>query len=180
MNEELKTSFSPVQSEMYQLLLCAFCYQEKVKNIGDRLQTSSRRFLLEEMTALRHLSNGIILHLCNLDDDSSVWSLRKLKDKLEGVRETAQAAQRGGKLLKQYRAKINNFKVKHRNGFIAHRNGEEYPNPFALPDYRQEFQELIQLALSTLECFWGSEMDFRFKLGSTDPEIVFKTELGLT
>jgi hypothetical protein len=180
MNEELKSHFSPVQSEMYQLLLCAFCYQEKVQNLEERLRTSSRRFLLEELTALRHLSNGIILHLCNLDDDSSDWSLRSITKKLGKLSEAAQAAKEGGDLLKKYRAKINTFKTKYRNEFIAHRNGTEYPDPFSLPDYRNEFQELIQLALSALERLWGGDIDFGFKLGSQDPEIVFKTELGLT
>lgn len=180
MNEELKRHFSPVQSEMYQLLLCAFCYQEKVNNIEDRLRTSSRRFLLEEVIALRHLSNGIILHLCNLDDESSDWSLRSISKKLGKLSETARVAKEGSDILRTYRANINSFKTKHRNEFIAHRNGTEYPDLFQLPDYRREFQELIQLALSALECFWGSNMDFGFSLGSNDPKIVFKIELGLT
>lgn len=180
MNDELKCHFSPVQDEMYQLLLCAFCYNEKLENLADRLLSSSRRFLLEEMTALRHLSNGIILYMCNLDDDCSDWSLRAITKQLGKLSETAQAAKRGGDLLKKYRANLNTFKTKHRNEFIAHRNGTEYPNPFQLPDYRGEFRELIQLALATLECLWGGSMDFGFKLGSQDLAIVFKTELDLT
>jgi hypothetical protein len=38
---------------------------------------------------------------------------------------------------------------------------------------------LIQLALSTLECLWGANIAFEFDLGSRDPRIDFKVELGL-
>jgi hypothetical protein len=71
MDEKLKAQFSPVKSEMYQLLLSAYCYERKFENLENRLKSESREFLLEEVTSLRHLSNGMILHICNLDDESS-------------------------------------------------------------------------------------------------------------
>jgi AbiU2 len=179
MNEINKRTFAPVKSEMYQLLLCAFCYEQKLKNLGERLKKESRAFLLEEMTALRYLSNGIVLHLCNLDDDVSNWSLRSLRKavaKLPGTQETVTTS---NELLKQYRSALNKLKTKHRNEFIAHRNADEYPDPFELPDYRTSFKDLIQLALLTLECLWGAKIEFGFHLGSRDRTIDFKAELGL-
>jgi hypothetical protein len=72
------------------------------------------------------------------------------------------------------------FKTKHRNQFIAHRNGEDYPDPFDLPDYRTDFREIIQIALSALQCIWGSStMEFGFHLGSRDRTLDFKKELGV-
>jgi hypothetical protein len=180
MDEIDKATFDPVKSEMYQLLLCAFCYNQKLRNLGERLQKESRSFLLEEMTALRHLSNGIILHLCNLDDDGSNWSLRSLRRAVAKQPGTQDTVARSNELLKRYRSALNKLKTTHRNEFIAHRNTDEYPNQFELPDYRTDFKYLLQIALSALECLWGAKIDFGFHLGSRDPTIDFKTELGLT
>lgn len=175
-----KETFYPVKSEMYQLLLCAFAYERKLKNLGERLPLESRAFLLEETTALRHLSNGIILHLCNLDDESSRWSLRSLRKAVAKLSGTQNTIARCNELLKEYRTELNRLKTKHRNQFIAHRNLDEYPDPFALPDYQRNFHQLTQLALSTLECLWGANINFGFRLGSQDPTLDFKVELGLS
>lgn len=174
-----KETFAPVKSEMYQLLLCAFCYDQKLKLLGERLPKESRSFLLEEMTALRHLSNGIVLHLCNLDDENSNWSLRNLRKTVAKLSGNQDTIAKSNELLKKYRIALNQLKTKHRNQFIAHRNLVEYPNQFELPEYRKDFHHLIQLALSTLECLWGANIAFEFHLGSRDPRIDFKVELGL-
>ncbi|HDR9093072.1 hypothetical protein QZM46_16305 [Burkholderia vietnamiensis] len=177
MNEDEREKYSPVKDEMYHLLLCAYCYVRKLDNLENRLRSESREFLLEEITALRHLSNGIILHLCNLDDDSSKWSMRSLRKDLEKT-STFKNSRKASDLLGDYRNSLQKFKTKHRNLFIAHRNGEHYPDPFSLPDYRTEFKELIGAALSTLECLWGAELKFGFNLGSRDPTINFREVLG--
>ncbi|MBG7622088.1 hypothetical protein I5R65_21660 [Herbaspirillum sp. AP02] len=180
MDEQLKRKFSPVKDEMYQLLLSAYCYKRKVEHLSERLKSESREFLLEEATALRHLSNGMILHICNLDDDSSAWSMRAMTKDLGKTKQFAERARDCSDILKKYRAQINGFKTKYRNQFIAHRNGEDYPNPFNLPDYRTEFREIIQTGLSALEQIWGNPLEFGFDLGSREPTIDFKKELGVT
>ncbi|WP_287880933.1 hypothetical protein [Aquitalea sp.] len=179
MDERLKALFTPVKSEMYQLLLAAYCYEKKLDNLGERLKSEPRAFLLEEITSLRHLSNGMILHICNLDDESSAWSIRAMTKSMGKMKEYAKRTKECSDLLKRYRAQINEFKTKYRNQFIAHRNGEYYPEPFDLPDYRTEFREIIQTALSALQCIWGSTLEFGFHLGSSDPTIDFKKELGI-
>jgi hypothetical protein len=95
------------------------------------------------------------------------------------TKQYAQRAKECSDILKTYRAQINGFKTKHRNQFIAHRNGEDYPDPFNLPDYRTEFREIIQTGLSALERIWGNTLEFGFQLGSMDPTIDFKKELGV-
>jgi hypothetical protein len=115
MDEELKAQFSPVKSEMYQLLLSAYCYERKFKNLENRLKTESREFLLEEVTSLRHLSNGLILHICNLDDESSAWSLRSMTKLMGKSKEYAERTKKCAGILRKYRAQINSFKTKHRN-----------------------------------------------------------------
>lgn len=179
MDEKMKVRFSPVKSEMYQLLLTTYCYERKLGSLGDRLKNESREFLLEEVTALRHLSNGIILHICNLEDDRSDWSMRAMTKTMGKIKDYAHRTKECTDILKRYRAQINEFKTKHRNQFIAHRSGENYPDPFDLPDYRTEFREIIQTALSALQCIWGGSMDFGFHLGSRDRTIDFKKELGV-
>jgi hypothetical protein len=179
MNEKLKRISKPVTDEIYQLLLTAYCYNRKIKLLGERLQEESRDFLLEELTALRHLSNGIILHLCTLDDESS-WSLRSLRKELAKSTEFKDKVERSNELLKTYRTNLNTFKTKHRNDFIAHRNIESYPDPFQLPDYRKEFKDLIELAVLTLDYMSGEVRSYGFNLGSRDPTIDFKEELGLS
>jgi len=180
MEEKLKSQFAPVKSEMYQLLLSAYCYERKFDHLEGRLKTESREFLLEEVTSLRHLSNGMILHICNLDDDdSSVGSIRAMTKSMGKMKEYNERTNVCKETLKSYRTQINNFKTKYRNQFIAHRNGEDYPDPFDLPDYRNEFKEIIQTALSALQCMWGTTLKFGFRLGSRDATIDFKEELGV-
>lgn len=180
MNEDTKKKFEPVKDEMYQLLLTAYCYNQKFTQLPDRAPSKSRGFLLEELISLRHLANGIILHLCNLDDENSKWSLRGLYKDLARSKDGQQhSAEKATKLLKEFRANLNRFKTKHRNAFIAHRNSEDHPNPFDLPDYRIELKELIGEAVLVFEALWGSEVSFGFDLGSLDPSLEFKKELGL-
>ena len=179
MDEKLKTQFAPVKSEMYQLLLSAYCYERKFEGLTERLKNESREFLLEEVTSLRHLSNGMILHICNLDDDRSDWSMRSITKSMGKIGEYASRTKECTDLLKRYRAQINDFKMRHRNQFIAHRNCEDYPDPFDLPDYRIEFREIIQTGLSALQCMWGSTLEFGFRLGSRDLTLDFKNALGL-
>lgn len=95
------------------------------------------------------------------------------------TKEYAKRTKECADILKIYRARINDFKTKHRNQFIAHRNDKGYPDPFDLPDYRTEFREIIQLALSALQCMWGGPIDFGFHLGSRDPTLDFKKALGV-
>ena len=180
MTPEQKTAFEPVESEMYQLLLTAFAYHRKLNELKARLPVETRAFLLEEITALRHMSNGIILHLCNLDDDSSNWSIRAITKQLGRNSETAEAARRCNELLKDFRVQINAFKTKHRNMFIAHRNGERYPDPLQLQDYSADFKPAIQTGLRALEQVWGAPMTFRFRLGSAEHDVDFRSELGLS
>lgn len=181
MDEKLKNTFSPIKSEMYQLLLTCYCYEKKMKNLPGRLRHESRIFLLEEITSLRHLANGVILHICNLDDDGSKGSIRAITGHMtKEAREYIKLGEKSNQLMKEYRTKINSFKTKHRNSFIAHRKGEDYPNPFDLPDYSKEFKEIIRMALSILEGLWGRPLEFFFELGSQEPTIDLKAELGLT
>ncbi len=156
---------------MYQLLLSAYCYEQKLGHLSESLEHATLTSLLEEVTSLRHLSNGIILHICNLDDDDGAGSLRAMTKSMGKMNEYAQSAGECSKILARYRAQIQEFKRKHRNQYIAHRNVEDYPNPLDLPDYRAAFRDIIQTALSALQRIWGSTMEFGFRHGAKGPAI---------
>lgn len=179
MLESHKEKFTPVKDEMYQLLLAAYCYKRKVEHLAERLRTQSRQFLLEEMIALRLISNEIVLHLCKLDDDDGTWTLRSLKKEVAKHTRDQSETERVNVLAKKYRSEINTFKVKHRNAYIAHRNADDYPSLMQIPDFQLDFQHLIAGALELFETLWGAKVSFGFKLGSHEERLDFKAELGL-
>jgi len=149
----LAEEFDTVGDELFQLLLSAYCYRAKLGALSDRLRFASRKFLLEEMIALRLISNEIVLEFCKLDDDDDGnWSLRSLrKEAFRHLTDKKQVDRING-LLKDYRINLNQLKTKHRNAYIAHRNVREYPNLANIPTFEQEFQSLICEALGLLRC----------------------------
>lgn len=179
MNESIKSTYSPVKDELYQLLLASYCYKRKFDKLGERLRTQSRYFLLEEVTALRLISNEIVLGLCKLDDESSEWSLLSLKKEVMNQVRDQRLVQQINQKAKAYRADINTFKVRHRNAYIAHRNAEDYPSLLDLPNFQSDFRELVGSAVGLFELLWGAEVSFGFKLGSQEGTIDLKTGVGL-
>lgn len=119
------------------------------------------------------------MHLCNLDDETSKWSLRTLRKAVAKLSRTPDEVEETNDLLKKYRTRLNRLKTRHRNDFIAHRNKEEYPDLFNLPDYRTEFQDLIQIAVTTFDNLWPDSVYFGFVLGSQELPIDLRAELGV-
>jgi len=179
MNEALKSQFQPVKDEVYQLLLTACCYRTKLTMFEERLQRETREFILEEVTALRHMANGIIMHLCALDDDDSKWSLRSLRKALAGCSEFCDRMDRCNRDLKAYRSALGGLKNGHRNAYIAHRNSDGYPDLFEFHDFQKDVTPLISSAVSLFQTLWGDICYFGFKLGSQEGTIDLKKALGL-
>jgi hypothetical protein len=180
MGDSCRESFATVKDEVYQLLLSAFCYIQKYGRLGERLKTESRAFLLEEIVALRLISNGIVLHLCALDDDDGTWSLRSFRR--ERLKKTKNASQVRAlnDMMNKYRLHLNALKTKHRNAYIAHRNEIEYPAPMDLLDYDTGLRSQIAEAVKVFEALWGDSVYFGFKLGSQEGTIDLKAELGIS
>lgn len=137
----------------------------------------TREYLLEEVTALRLMCNEIIVQLCKLDDDNGKWTLRKLKKESIKHIKDQKLIGRLNNLETAYRSSINILKTKHRNAYIAHRNADEYPDPFELHDFRSDLSPLICDALEFFEALWGHSVYFGFKLGSMEVEIDLKLEV---
>ncbi|WP_146801516.1 AbiU2 domain-containing protein [Bisbaumannia pacifica] len=176
LTETLKNDFIPLKGEMYQLCLSLYSYREKFDNLGERFRKSSRYFLLEEVTALRAISNEIIMHLCKLDEDKSKVSFHAAKkaiNKLPGLDHDKRIL---NEAIKSFRDSINAIKTKHRNRYIAHLTEDGYPEPFDLPDFTAEFQELVEEAYNVFTLIWGAEVQFGFKVGSQERFLNFNEE----
>lgn len=179
MNSELREEYASVRSELYQLLLTAYCYDQKFNRLKESISEISRQQLLEELMALRHLSNGVISHLCNLDDKSSLWSLRAMHKKATRSPIEQEKILAANKAMKKFRESLNHWKVDHRNSHIAHRNSANYPDIWEVPVYLDDLLPIIKLALITFEKVWGEKVGFGFYLGKHEQFISFPDELGL-
>lgn len=122
LNKEQKDQFSSLRVELIDLNILACFYIRKLNRLGYLFQKTTRHYVLEEFTSLRYMENGLILHLTNLDDDSSTFSFRKI---LKATNKTI-IDQGAIKELKSdfdsFRRNVNYLKVQHRNNRIAHLN----------------------------------------------------------
>lgn len=179
LTDTLKNDFVPLKGEMYQLCLSLYSYRSKFNNLGDRLQKSSRFFLLEEVTALRATSNEIIMHFCKLDEVKSKVSFHAAKKAINKLSVEEEDKRTLNESIKRFRESINTIKTKHRNRFIAHLTEDGYPDPFDLPDFTSEFHNLVKEAYRVFILIWGAEVKFGFKVGSQEKFLSFNEEFEL-
>jgi hypothetical protein len=175
-----RNEFIPLRGEMYQLCLSLYSYRSKFDNLNERFQKSSRFFLLEEVTALRALSNEIIMHLCKLDEDKSKVSFHTAKKTINKLPVAEPDKRILNDAIKNFRESINTIKTKHRNRFIAHLTEDGYPEPFDLPDFASEFHVLVKEAYKVFTLIWGAEVKFGFKVGSQERFLNFNEEFELS
>jgi hypothetical protein len=135
---------------------------------------TSRAFILEEMIALRYLENGIILHLTNLDDDSSKYSLREAYAVYARSNVNPKAAQELRETLKTFRKNLNDLKTEHRNKRIGHLNYDEDLNFDEFLDFENHLLPLILEANAITDKLWGEKIIVRFRLGSMEGTLDFK------
>ena len=130
--------------------------------------------MLEELTALRYMENGLILHLTNLDDDSSTYSFRQI---LKATSKTYKD-QKGIKDLRtkfdSYRQNINGLKVKHRNRRIAHLSYSKDLNMDEFLNFDSYLKPLIAEANEIGDFVFGEKVTYRFKLGTHEGILNFR------
>lgn len=177
LNDVQKMEFNPLRFEIIDLNQSAFFYLQKMCRLGYLLKNTSRRFFLEEITAIRYLENGIILHLTNLDDGDSNYSFRRVS-KVIGRISRNQAEQKVfNDKLKDFRQNINNIKVKHRIARIAHLNSEKFLEPLEFLSFSNVLKSLILEANSIADLLWNERIIVKYELGSIEGILDYREEV---
>lgn len=165
LTDQQKVYFSSLRVEIIDISILAYFFIRKMNRLGYIMQKSTRHFLLEEFVALRYMENGLILHLTNLDDDSSVYSFRKILKEVN-KRTTDQKQIRNLKSkLDDYRKEINYLKVQHRNTRIAHMNYLNDLNIEEFLNFHTVIKPRISSAFEIADMIWGEQISYGFYLG---------------
>lgn len=168
-----KEKLSSLKVEVIDLCILSCFYIRKLNRLGYLMQNSTRHYILEELTALRYMENGIILHLTNLDDDSSTFSYRKVSKEIDKTA-TEQEKRIFKVKIDSFRKNVNNIKVKQRNLRIAHLNYVTDLDIDAFLNFDKYLKPLIIEAFSLADYIWGEKIEMKFKLGSVEGILDFR------
>lgn len=168
LNQEQKKKFAALRVEIIDLNILACFYVRKINRLGYLFQNSTRHYVLEELTALRYMENGLILHLTNLDDDSSDYSFRRIPKAVDGTLKSPKQTKQLKNKLDEYRKLINSLKVQHRNERIAHLNHIDDLAIDQFLNFNQYLKPIISEALQIGDLIWGRKIEYKFKLGSME------------
>ncbi|WDF57199.1 hypothetical protein [Mucilaginibacter sp. KACC 22063] len=177
LSEEQKQHFASLRVEILDLDVCVNFFIRKYNRFAYLWQETSRAFILEEMIALRYLENGIILHLTNLDDDSSKYSFREAYAVYARSNISPTAARELKETLKTFRKNLNELKSEHRNKRIGHLNYDEDLNFDEFLDFENHLLPLILEANEIADKLWGEKIVVRFRLGSMEGTLDFKEKI---
>ena len=175
LNERQKIEFNALRFEIIDLNISAYFYIRKTNRLSYILKKTTREYFIEELTALRYLENGIILHLTNLDDDKAKYSFRSVKAIISATSRSQIDVLKLNKELQLFRQHVNDVKVKHRNSRIAHLNSEDFMNIDEFLNFEMELKPLILEANRIADHIWGENINVKYKLGSSEGVIDFKS-----
>jgi len=171
---EQKKEFSSLRVELIDLTILATFYIRKLNRLGYLVQKTTRHYILEEFTALRYMENGLILHLTNLDDDSSIFSFRKIMKATNKTITDQKVIRELKSNFESFRKNVNYLKVQHRNNRIAHLN---YSKNLSIDEFLN-FDRLIKpLTVQANEIgdkLWGEKIEYKFKLGTYEGILNFR------
>ena len=143
LTEKQKTDFASLRVEILDLNVLAYFFIKKINRFAYLFQKTTREYVLEEFIALRYMENGIILHLTNLDDDSSKYSFQKVAKDINKTIKDTKLLKTFNQDIKDYRKNINTLKVKHRNSRIAHLNYDDDLNFDQFLNFATQLRPLI-------------------------------------
>jgi hypothetical protein len=174
LTQKQKEEFVSLKVEIIDLNICTSFYADKINRWAYIFNTTTRKYVLEELTAMRYLENGIILHLTNLDDDSSNFSFREVQKQLNKKYSDQVQLKSLNDDLKKYRQNINNLKTQHRNKRIAHLNSTAELNFDEFLNFETQLRPLIIQANEIGDRIWGQRISANFKLGSMEGILDFR------
>lgn len=112
LTDKQKSDFSPLRIEIININILAHSFIRKLNRFSYLSQNTTRHHMFEEFVALRYIENGLILHLTNLDDDSSSsgFSFRSVAKEINRTHKDQKRINKFNGLLKGYRRDLNNLK----------------------------------------------------------------------
>lgn len=176
-NETLKNEFAGIRIELVDLNSCTYFYLTKTNRFAHILKETSRKFIIEELTALRYFENGIILHLTKLDDEKAKYSFQTILKKLNKISVDQSKLIELKGLVKQYRKDINFLKNQHRNMRIAHSNSLKYPEIDDFLHYENLLKPLILNANNIGDFLFDKKLGYKFKLGTLEGSLNYRKEI---
>lgn len=179
-SERLQEEFTRMRFEIIDLNQSCYFFIRKMNRMLHVMQKTTREFMLEEFFALRYLENGIILHLTNLDDESSKYSFQnaqKYINKNNIITNQVYLKQLKEK-IKSYRQSVNKLKTAHRNLRIAHINSLDFPEIDEFMNFEKRLKPLIVEANNIADYIWGEEIEVKFKLGSLEGILNFRNAIN--
>lgn len=174
LTKEQKEKFSSLRVEIIDVNILAHLFIRKINRFGFLFKNTTRHHIFEEFVALRYMENGLILHLTNLDDDSSDFSFRSVIKELNKTIKDQKQRDSFNKKLKEYRRDLGNLKNNHRNYRIAHLNYGEDLNLDEFLNFEKELFPLIKFANLIGDSIWGERISYGFNLGKYENELDFR------
>lgn len=176
LTDKQKTDFASLRVEILDLNVVSYFFIKKINRFAYLFQKTSREYVLEEFIALRHMENGIILHLTNLDDDSSKYSFQKIAKDINKTIKDPEILKNLNQKIKEYRKNINTLKVKHRNSRIAHLNYDNDLNFDQFLNFASQLRPFILEANKLADLIWGEKINVYFKLGAFEGILDFRKD----
>lgn len=169
-----KEKFSSLRVEIIDMNILVHLFIRKINRFTFLFKNTTRHHIFEEFVALRYMENGLILHLTNLDDDSSEYSFRSAIKELNRTIKDQKQRDDFNKLLKEYRRNLGNLKNNHRNRRIAHLNYSKDLSFDEFLNFDKEIYPLIKTVNSIGDTIWGEKIAYRFNLGKNEGELDFR------
>jgi hypothetical protein len=173
LTNEQKNKFLSLRVEIIDINILAHSFVRKLNRFGYLFQKSTRHHVFEEFVSLRYMENGLILHLINLDDDSSKFSFRSVFKEINNSRQDPNQLRKFKKLLTTYREDLKKLKTD-RNVRIAHLNYYEDLPLDKFLDFDKELYPLIKSANLIGDFVWGTKINYSFNLGSHEKILDFR------
>jgi hypothetical protein len=174
LTNEQKVRFASLRVEIIDIHILTCLYVKKLNRLGYLFKNQTRYYLYEEFIALRYMENGIILHLTNLDDDSSNFSFREIRKEFNKSIKQKEILHDLNNKFGSYRAKVNKMKIKHRNKRIAHLNYTEELDFDIFLNFDSYLKPLIIEANELGDLIWGEKIQWKLKLGSHEKVLDFR------
>jgi hypothetical protein len=172
--DKQKEKYSSLKVELIDLNILSYFYIRKINRLGYLFQKTSRHYLFEELSALRCMENGLILHLTNLDDDNSKFSFRVISKEINKTIKDQTKIKELKSNLTTYRKNVNTLKTQHRNKRIAHINYSEDLNIDEFLNFNAYMKPLISEANKIGDFIFGQRIEYIMKLGTHEGVLNFR------